>query len=123
MADAIRKLKFEDFRRYCLLKKGVTEEFPFGELNPVYKAGGKIFAISTLESAFWVNLKCDPELAADLRERHEEITPGYHMNKKHWNTVDFSGNLPDKDLKKMIDHSYELVMSKLKKNIRDKFLT
>ena len=109
----------EDFRKYCLLKKGVTEEFPFDEHTLVFKVKGKMFALTGFGFPFTVNLKCDPERAAELRERYEDITPGFHMNKKHWNTVNFEGSVPDKILKELIDHSYKLVVNGLNKKFRD----
>lgn len=115
-------MNLNSFREYCLSKKGVKEDFPFGESNPVYKVGGKIFAIATFDTPLWVNLKCEPELAVELRERYEDVNPGYHMNKKHWNTVGFMGNIPEKELKKMIDHSYELVINGLSRKIKMKLL-
>src|SRR5690606_31003656 len=103
-------MNVEDFRIYCISKLGVTEEFPFGPETLVFKVGGKIFALTGLDgSVFQVNLKCDPEYAEELRENYEEVKPGYHMNKKHWNTVNFEGSLPEKLLRSLIDHSYELV--------------
>jgi predicted DNA-binding protein (MmcQ/YjbR family) len=112
-------MNLEQFKKYCMDKKGVTEGFPFGEDTLVYKVAAKIFAITSFNIPLSVNLKCDPELAIDLRERYEEVQPGYHMNKKHWNTVNFEGRISDKDLKKMIDHSYELVIKSLNKKVRE----
>jgi predicted DNA-binding protein (MmcQ/YjbR family) len=109
----------EVLREYCLNKKGVTEEFPFDSDTLVYKLMGKIFLLTGLqEKPLTMNLKCHPELAVELREKYFAVTPGYHMNKKHWNTVQDDGSIPQKDLYKMIDHSYELVASALPKNIR-----
>jgi predicted DNA-binding protein (MmcQ/YjbR family) len=102
-----------EFRKYCLSKKGVTESFPFGEDTLVFKVMSKIFAITSFDIPFTVNLKCDPEYAIELREQYEEVQPGYHMNKKHWNTINFGGKIAVKLLKKLIDHSYELVVKKL----------
>ncbi len=112
-------MKLEAFRHYCLHKKGVTEEFPFGEDTLVFKVMGKIFAITSFEVPLSVNLKCDPEKAIELREQFEEVQPGYHMNKKHWNTVDFEGSIADSELKQLIDHSYTLVASSLPAKKRD----
>jgi predicted DNA-binding protein (MmcQ/YjbR family) len=112
-------MNFEQFQKYCLSKKGVTEELPFGEYNPAYKVGGKIFAITSFSLPLSVNLKCDPELAIELREQHEEVEPGYHMNKKHWNTVNFNGRISNKELQNMVDHSYELVVKSLNKKLRE----
>jgi predicted DNA-binding protein (MmcQ/YjbR family) len=109
----------EVLRDYCLRKKGVTEEFPFDSDTLVYKLMGKIFLLTGLqEKPLTMNLKCDPELAVELREKYPAVTPGYHMNKKHWNTVQDDGSIAQKELYKMIDHSYELVASALPKKIR-----
>ncbi len=110
-------MHIEDFRNYCLSKKGVEETFPFDEVTLVFKVMGKMFALTGLEKPeFQVNLKCDPERAIELRERYEEaITDGYHMNKKHWNTVFFERDLEHSLLIELIDHSYDLVVSKLTK--------
>jgi len=112
-------MNVEEFRNYCLSKKGVTEEFPFDEVTLVFKVMGKMFALTGLEQIPpKANLKCDPERAIELREMYPEITPGYHMNKKHWNTVNISGNLPTNLLQELIDHSYELVVSGLTKKLK-----
>ena len=108
-------MNLEKFRSYCLGKKGVTEEFPFGEDTLVYKVLGKMFALTNIDDFSSVNLKCDPELAVELRERYEAVQPGYHMNKTHWNTVLIDGSIPDQELRKWIDNSYDLVASKLTK--------
>lgn len=106
----------EIFRTYCLLKKGVSEEFPFDETTLTFKVIGKMFALTSLNEAdFRINLKCDPEWALELRDTYDSILPGYHMNKKHWNTVLVNYNLPNELLKKMIDHSYDLVVKGLTK--------
>jgi predicted DNA-binding protein (MmcQ/YjbR family) len=102
-------MNIEEIRQICVAKKGVTEGFPFDDTTLVIKVGGKIFALISLESNPWLNLKCDPEKAVDLRERYEDITPGYHMNKKHWNTVSVDGSVPDKEIFAWIDHSYDLI--------------
>jgi len=109
-------MHIEEFRIYCLSKPGVTESFPFDEVTLVFKVMSKMFALTGLgREGFTVNLKCDPERALDLREEFPEIQPGYHMSKKHWNTIDFEGSLDDELLVELIDHSYDLVVSKLKK--------
>ena len=101
-----------DFREYCLGKPNTTEGMPFGETVLVFKVAGKMFALMSLdELPATANLKCNPDLALDLRDRYEQVRPGYHMNKKHWNTVEVEG-LPDVELRKMIDHSYDLVVQK-----------
>src|SRR2546421_4713396 len=105
-----------DFREYCLSKPGAVEETPFGPDTLVFKVGGKIFALAALDEVpTTVNLKCEPDLALDLRDRYQQVTPGYHMNKKHWNTVEIESGIPITELRKMIDHSYELVASGLRK--------
>jgi predicted DNA-binding protein (MmcQ/YjbR family) len=110
----------EQFRAYCLAKPGVTEDFPFDENTLALRVMGKIFALTGLDEArFAVNLKCDPDYAEELRERHPEVQPGYHMNKKHWNTVDFDGALDGALLRRLIDHSYECVVGSLKKAERE----
>src|SRR5437867_6135436 len=109
----------EEFREYCLAKGGVTESTPFGETVLVFKVAGKMFALAALDAIpATVNLKCDPDLALELRDRYEQVQPGYHMNKKHWNTVELDSGIPDTELRKMIDHSYELVAQKLPRKMR-----
>lgn len=104
------------FREYCLTKPGATEETPFGPDNLVFKVGGKMFALASLEAVPpRVNLKCDPERALDLRDRYESVQPGYHMNKRHWNTIEFTGEISAAEILRMIDHSYELVCAALPK--------
>ena len=104
-------MDIESLREYCLKKKGATEEFPFGPDTLVFKVGGKVFLITTLDqSPLQFNVKCDPEKAIELRERYESIQPGYHMNKKHWNTIYVDGRLPEKMLREMIDNSYDLIL-------------
>ena len=113
-------MNIEEFHNYCMAKKGVEETFPFDEVTLVFKVLGKMFALTGLDrEGFTVNLKCDPERAIELRESYPEIQPGYHMSKKHWNTVDFEGSLSNKMLQELIDHSYELVVQKMKKADRD----
>ncbi len=106
-------MNIEDFRDYCLSKPGVTEETPFGDNTLVFKVGGKIFALADITEFNSINLKCDPVKAVELRENYEEVQPGFHMNKKHWNTVSTKGNFPDSRLLELIDHSYNLVFDKL----------
>lgn len=116
-------MNIEEFRIYCISKSSVTEEFPFGPETLVLKVEGKIFALTGLDSpVFQVNLKCDPKYAEELREAYTEVQLGYHMNKKHWNTVNFEGTIPEELLQKLIDHSYELVVKSLPKSKRDKLL-
>jgi len=101
------------YRDYCLAKKGVTEDTPFNPDTLCFRVGGKIFSICTISNFDFVNLKCDPERAAELRERYSGITPGYHMNKKTWNSVNVAGNVPDKLILELVDHSYDLILSSL----------
>ena len=111
------------FREYCLSKPGATEDTPFGEDVLVFKVGGKVFALAPLDEVpAAANLKCDPDLALELRDRYEQVRAGYHMNKKHWNTVEIDSGIPDAELRKMIDHSYELVLRTLPKVKREKLL-
>ncbi len=109
------------FREYCLSKPRATEGTPFGPDVLVFKVRGKMFALAALDEVpTTVNLKCDPDLALELRDRYEQIQPGYHMNKKHWNTVEIESGIPDSEMRKMIDHSYELVTKSLPKAERKK---
>jgi predicted DNA-binding protein (MmcQ/YjbR family) len=112
-------MNIEDYREYCISKKGVTEELPFGPETLVFKVIGKIFALTSLETFASINLKCDPEEAIIFREKYDAILPGYHMNKKHWNTVLMDGTISDKLLKQLIDHSYELVANSLTKKEKE----
>lgn len=113
-------MDIETFRTYCLSKKGVTESFPFGEQTLVFKVMDKMFALSGLDDyPPTANLKCDPERAIELREEYDGlIRPGYHMNKKHWNTVEIEGNLPTHLITDLIDHSYDLVVQGLSKKLQ-----
>ncbi|MBS7252981.1 MmcQ/YjbR family DNA-binding protein [Flavobacterium branchiicola] len=119
-------MNLETFYEYCLSKKGASEHFPFDEDILVFKVGGKIFALSSLKQ--WekeeasVNLKCDPDRAQELRAEYDEIKPGFHMSKVHWNTLALNGNLPDKFVKELIDHSYELVFKSLTKKIQNEII-
>ncbi len=117
-------MDFGEFRTYCLAKSGVTEDYPFDQTHAWLKVMGKLFAISNLDpftfkgevvqSFYSINLKCEPERAIQLREEYDFVTPGWHMNKKHWNTV-ITEHAPEKLLLELIDHSYDLVTSKLTK--------
>ena len=112
-------MNIEQFREYCLAKKGVKEAFPFDEVTLVLKVGGKMFALVSLDGENSVNLKCDPERAIELREEYDSITPGYHMSKKHWNTVLLNGSLKSKFIAEMVDDSYNLVVAGLTKKMRE----
>jgi predicted DNA-binding protein (MmcQ/YjbR family) len=106
-------------RRACLARPGATEEFPFGPQTSVFKVAGKMFALSALRSRpLEVSLKCEPELAEALRDSYPEIRPGYHLNKRHWNTVTLDGSLPDEMVRGMIEDSYDLVVAGLPRAVR-----
>ncbi len=107
------------FRDYCLSKPGTSEDTPFDENTLVFRVMGKIFAITDIENFEFVNLKCNPDRAAELRHEHDEIRPGYHMNKKHWNSVYTTGSLPDKQILELADHSYDLIVSSLPKKLKE----
>jgi predicted DNA-binding protein (MmcQ/YjbR family) len=111
-------MNVETLREYCLSKPGVEESLPFDESTLVFKVGGKMFALFSLDDELSINLKCDPERAIELRENHSAIIPGYHMNKKHWNTLMIDGSLPDKLIFELIDHSYNLVFNSLPAKVR-----
>jgi len=113
-------MNIEELREYCLLKKGVTESFPFDETTLVFKVMGKMFALTDTENEFSINLKCDPEEAIELREKYLAVQPGYHMNKKHWNTIYIDGSVSDEKLKAWIDDSYWLISNSLPKKDRIK---
>lgn len=108
-------MNLETFQSYCLAKKGVTEEFPFDNSTLVYKVMGKMFALTGLEKFESINLKCDPEIGAQLREEYASVVPAYHMNKKHWITVLMDGSISDKLLREWINSSYNLVCQSLTK--------
>ena len=117
-------MNLEKFHEYCLLKDGVTEHFPFDNDTLVYKVGGKMFALTSLytweEGHPAVNLKCNPEFAEELRVEYDAITAGFHMNKKHWNTVAINQEVGDKLLEELIEHSYDLVFNSLPKAAKQK---
>jgi len=111
-------MKREEFRKHCLAKKGVTEEFPFAMAVAVFKVRGKMFALADTDFRR-INLKCDPVLAIELRERYRGVTPGYHMNKRHWNSIAVDGSLDDGLVYGWVDHSYDLVVSRLPRARRE----
>lgn len=117
-------MNIEQLRTYCLSKALTTEDLPFDENTLAFKVGGKIFALTNLKNTErTVNLKCAPEYALQLRNEYPDwIVPGYHMNKKHWNTVNFE-HLSSELIGKLIDHSYELVVQKLPKKIQQTIKT
>lgn len=96
-------------RDYCMAKNDVTESMPFGDDTLVFKKKEKVFALVNLEGELHLNLKCEPSYAIELRERYPSVIPGYHMNKKHWNTVIIDGSIPDINIFSLIDHSYDIV--------------
>jgi predicted DNA-binding protein (MmcQ/YjbR family) len=102
-------MNIEIVREYCLSKQDVSESFPFGEDTLVFKRSGKIFLLANLDGDLSLNLKCDPSMAIELRERYSSVIPGYHMNKKHWNTIFIDGSIPDSEIFEWIDNSYDIV--------------
>lgn len=112
-------MNIESLREYCLSKKGVTEGFPFDDVTLVFKVMNKMFALTSLSGDFSVNLKCDPEKAIQLREEYSFVLPGYHMNKKHWNTINIDDTVSEKLLIEWIDDSYDLIVKSLTKKLRE----
>ena len=109
-----------ELRRWCRDQAGAVEEFPFGPEHSVFKVAGKMFALSALDrEPLEVSVKCEPELAAQLRHTYPAIRPGYHLNKRHWNTITLDGSLPDDLVRDLIEDSYALVVSALPKRLRD----
>jgi predicted DNA-binding protein (MmcQ/YjbR family) len=119
-------MNLENYYEYCLTKKGVTEHFPFDEETLVFKVGGKMFALSSLDQwekgAPSVNLKCNPDYAEELRAQYDDIKPGFHMSKIHWNTIEINRDVTDSLIKKLIDHSYDLVFKSLTKKLQIEIL-
>jgi len=111
-------MHIEEFRDFCLSMKGVTEDFPFDQQTLVFKVMGKMFTLTDVDDFVSINLKCEPEKAIELREQYPAVLPGYHMNKKHWNTVLANGEIPDPLLKQWIRDSYDLVVSGLSRKER-----
>lgn len=112
-------MNIEEFRNYCLLKNSVEEDTPFGPDTLVFKIAGKMFALTSLSRMpTQVNLKCDPDKALELRDQYDGVIPGYHMSKKHWNTVILESDVEENLLLKMIDDSYDLVVGSLPKKIQ-----
>ena len=111
-------MNIEEIRAYCLSKSGTEEGFPFDDTTLVIKVGGKIFILMSLDKDPSMNLKCDPDWAIELREANPAIIPGFHMNKKHWNTVVLDGSLSGNLIKEMIDHSYNLILQSLPGKLR-----
>lgn len=116
-------MNIEELRTWCISKKGVSEDFPFDETTLVFKVMGKMFALTDLEGDLSINLKCDPEKAVELRELYPCVMPGYHMNKRHWNTILLDGSVPDQLIRQWMDHSYALVVEKLTKKQQNELAT
>ena len=113
-------MRSADLRRWCLAQSGAIEDFPFGPEHTVFKVAGKMFAISALDrTPVEVSVKCEPELAVQLRATYAAIRPGYHLNKRHWNTVTLDGSLPDQVIRDLVEDSYDLVVSALPKRTRE----
>jgi predicted DNA-binding protein (MmcQ/YjbR family) len=113
-------MNVETLREYCLSKKAVTEDFPFGESTLVFRVKNKIFLLVSLDSTpLQFNAKSEPDKAVELREQYDAVQPGYHMNKKHWNTVVIDGSIPSALIKEMIDDSYNLIVESLPKKLRE----
>jgi predicted DNA-binding protein (MmcQ/YjbR family) len=113
-------MNIEEFRDYCIAKEAVTEELPFGPTTLVFKVMGKMFALTSLDTEdFRVNLKCDPEIAAQLREEYDFVLPGFHMNKTHWNTILVENGATTRQLQEWTDHSYNLVAQSLTKKQKE----
>lgn len=112
-------MNHETLRDYCLSKKNATEHFPFDEVTLVFKVGGKMFGLVSLDEAPSISLKCDPELAIELREQYSAVEPAWHFNKKHWNQVAMDDSISEKLVKEWIDHSYELVYNALTRKVKE----
>ncbi len=112
-------MNIEELRDYCLKMKGVTESFPFDETTLVFKVAGKMFCLTDLEDSFGINIKNSPEKNIELREQYNAVKPGFHMNKKHWNSVDIDGSISDELLKQWLNESYKLVVKGLTKKQRE----
>lgn len=111
-------MDIEYVRNYCLSLPHTTEDMPFGDDTLVFRVGGKIYGLMGLNSGS-INLKCDPERVEELRENHHYVLPGYHMNKKHWNTVLLNDGIEAKFFRSLIDHSYDLIFQSLSKKIKE----
>lgn len=111
-------MNIDDFVHFCQIKKGSELCFPFDDKHMVFKVGGKMFALASIEPFERINLKCDPQKALELREMYHCVIPGWHMNKKHWNTIILDGSLSNAKIYEMIDHSYNLILASLPKKTR-----
>ena len=113
-------LSLEIFKNYCLSKKGVTECFPFDDETLVFKVSSKMFTLTNINKPLLeINLKCEPYMSEDLRNNYSAVKPGYHMNKKHWNTIIIDGSICDEEILFLVDLSYELVFKRLKKSEKE----
>lgn len=112
-------MNIEHFRTHCISKKGVTEGFPFDQSTLVFKVMGKMFALTDIDTFEFINLKCDPEYAIELREKYSAVKPGYHMNKEQWNSVYMDDSIPDDKVIKWIDDSYKLIVQNLSKKEKE----
>lgn len=111
-------MNIESVREYCLSLPHATEDFPFDETTLAFRIGGRIFAMIDLERTEWFVLKCNPDMAIELREKYAEISPAWHMNKRHWNQINLFGYLSEEFICSLIRHSYSLVVQKLPKALR-----
>ncbi|MBN4070995.1 MmcQ/YjbR family DNA-binding protein [Crocinitomix catalasitica] len=112
-------MNIEEFRNYCITKPGVTEEFPFDETTLVFKVMGKMFALTGVDAFEFINLKCDPEMAINLREEYHGVRPGFHMNKQLWNSVYLNEDVTDENIYAWIDDSYDLITQSLTKRLKE----
>jgi len=118
--ETIRRMDATELRAWCLEQTGAIEDFPFGPEYSVFKVAGKMFALSALDrTPLEVSAKCEPELAVGLRNSYPAIRPGYHLNKRHWNTIMLDGSLPDQLVRDLVEDSYDLVVSALPKRVRE----
>jgi predicted DNA-binding protein (MmcQ/YjbR family) len=116
----MRRMDATELRTWCLRQAGAIEDFPFGPEHSVFKVAGKMFALSSLDRMpLEVSVKCEPELAVSLRQTYQAIRPGYHLNKRHWNTITLDGSLPDQLVRDLVEDSYDLVVSALPRRVRD----
>lgn len=116
-------MNIEEFRTYCLSLKGTTEDLPFDKRTLVFKVMGKMFALTNLESFESINIKCEPEYAIELREQFNAVNPGYHMSKKHWNTISIDNTISDDLIYEWIKNSYDLVVAKLTKKQKEELIS
>lgn len=114
-------MDIETIRDYCINKKATTEEFPFDEVTLVFKVMGKMYACIGLNNPDWITMKCDPEYALELRERHSGIEGAFHFNKKYWNQVSLKGDIDNKLIMELIDHSYEEVLKKFTRKLKQEY--